>query len=89
MEQEQSVTLVAEAEAGVLNKITGSLGAKMTAEELELAVQKLCDDNELAAVVVIKKSDGNLRYRWIRCEVGAALDMMALVRKAMVAELSK
>lgn len=75
----------------ILQAGAGAEGAKpkMTAEELELAVLKLCDDNELSAVLVVKKADGNLRYRWIRCEVGAALDMMALVRKAMVEALAK
>lgn len=89
MEQEQQSTLRVEAVEGEVQKVTNSLGGKLDAEELELAVQKLCEDNELSAVIVVRKRDGNLRYRWIRCEVGAALDMMGAVRKAMVEALAK
>lgn len=62
---------------------------KLTSEELESAVQKLFEENEHAGLFIIVKEDKNLRYGWRRCEIGAAIDMTTLVRKAMVEQLSK
>lgn len=62
---------------------------KLNGEELFNAITRISEHNGGMAIIIVADNKGAVRWRWMGIQNGFALEMLALIRKAVLAKMDE